>query len=332
VSCPRPFWDAHACLPLARPASLDELFHHRQAGCRAVAVNVGFDGVPSQTTIATLERLAAQLDNADGAFSDVAAVAKEPNDTASLGVYFDIEGAEVLCDDLRALERLAQLGVRSMLPVYNRANTAGGGCYDPPHYGLTRFGRELIRRQNELGIMVDASHCSLQTTLDMCAISRRPVIFSHSNCRAITDHPRNVSDDQIRAAAATGGVVGVNGASTFLGSDDWPAAICAHVLHVVHVAGIDHVGIGLDYVYDLDDLDSLIANTPSLFPDETSVPHTTSSFCPPEQWAEVERHLSLSGLDAAALEKVRWANFARVACETFQDCGPPGTVLDRRSG
>jgi membrane dipeptidase len=331
--CAQPFWDAHACLPLARSASLDELSHHRHAGCRAVAINVGFDGIPPQATIATLERLAAQLDSADGTFSDVAVVANQTNDTTSLGVYFDIEGADVLCGDLRGLERLAQLGVRSMLPVYNRANIAGGGCYDPSHYGLTRFGRELIGRQNELGIIVDASHCSLGTTLDMCEISQRPVIFSHSNCGAITNHPRNISDDQIRAAAATGGVVGINGASAFLGNDDWPVAICAHILHVIQVAGIDHVGIGLDYVYDLDDLGSLIANTPLLFPDETCAPLTRSSFCPPEQWPKVEHQLSLSGLDEAALEKVRWANFARVARETFRGTAIlPGSVLDRRSG
>jgi len=272
-----------------------------------------------QATIATLERLAAELATSGDSVANLAAAPTEASDATPLVVYFDIEGADVLCGDLHALERLTELGMRSMLPVYNRENAAGGGCYDPPHHGLSRFGRELVRRQNALGVIVDASHCSLQTSLDMCTLSSRPVVFSHSNCRALTDHPRNISDDQIRAAASTGGVVGISGVSAFLGSDDLPAAICANILHVVEIAGIDHVGIGLDYVYDRNDLDRLIATSPALFSDQTSKARITPRFCPPEQWMEIEDRLSRSGLDQAELEKVRWNNFARVARETFPD-------------
>ncbi len=312
------FWDAHACLPLAANASLRDLARHREAGCRVVGVNAGFDGMPPEATISTLTKFATELTGGHEGLQDVVAAIRDADDCAGLGVYFDIEGAEVLRGDVRALEDLAHIGLRSLVPVYNRANSAGGGCYDRTDRGLTPFGRELIRRQNELGIIVDASHCSVQTSFEMCSVSAKPVIFSHSNCGVLTDHPRNISDDQMRAAAATGGVIGINGSSLFLGSEDWTTAICEHILHAIDVVGVEHVGVGLDYVYDLDDLAKLVGDAPSLFPDDHRA-YDRVVFCPPENWTLVERLLLRSGLNQAAIEQVRWANFARVASETFRD-------------
>jgi membrane dipeptidase len=313
------FWDAHACLPLATDVCLQDLARHRDAGCRVVGVNAGFDGMPPEATIATLTKFAKELAGDHEGLEDVVLAMRDDRDTGTgLGVYFDIEGAEVLGGDLRVLEELARIGLRSLVPVYNRANSAGGGCHDPTDEGLTPFGRDLIRRQNELGIIVDASHCSARTSLEMCTESVKPVIFSHSNCRTLVDHPRNVTDEQMRAAAATGGVIGINGSSLFLGSDDWPIAICEHILHAIEVVGVEHVGLGLDYVYDLDDLATLVADAPGLFPNDAGT-YDRVVFCPPENWALVERRLSSSGLDQAAIEQVRWANFARVALETFEE-------------
>jgi membrane dipeptidase len=283
-----------------------------------VGVNAGFDGMPPEATISTLTKFATELAGGQEGLEDVVSTMRDRDDRAGLGVYFDIEGAEVLRGDVRALEVLARIGLRSLVPVYNRANSAGGGCHDRTDRGLTPFGRELIRRQNELGIIVDASHCSVQTSFEMCSMSVKPVIFSHSNCRALIDHPRNISDDQMRAAAATGGVIGINGSSLFLGSEDWTTAICDHILYAIDVVGVEHVGVGLDYVYDVDDLAQLVADAPGLFPDDRGA-YDRVMFCSPEDWTLVERLLLRSGLDQDAIEHVRWANFARVADETFED-------------
>jgi membrane dipeptidase len=318
VSIAPGFWDAHTCLPLSVTGSLGDLARHQEAGCRIVGVNAGFDGMAPASTEATLRRFAGELARRTECIDDVAVVVGTASDPTAMGVYFDIEGSEVLRGDLGALEGLARNGLRSLVPVYNRANSAGGGCHDRTDIGLTPFGRELIRRQNELGIIVDASHCSKQTSFDMCAVSIKPVIFSHSNCRALVDHPRNITDDQMRAAAATGGVIGINGSSLFLGTRNWPTAICDHVLHAIDIVGIEHVGIGLDYVYDADDLAKLVAAAPSLYPDDKGE-YASVIFCPPEEWRVIESLLSRRGLDPIALDRVRWANFARVAGETFKD-------------
>jgi membrane dipeptidase len=318
VSIAPGFWDAHACLPLSATGSLSDLARHREAGCRVVGVNAGFDGMAPASTEATLKRFAGELARRNECMDDVVVVMGASSDPTAMGVYFDIEGSEVLRGDVGALERLAGYGLRSLVPVYNRANAAGGGCHDTLDIGLTSFGRELIRRQNELGIIVDASHCSQQTSFDMCSVSGKPVIFSHSNCRALVDHPRNVNDDQMRAAAATGGVVGINGSSLFLGTSRWPSAICDHVLHAIDIVGIEHVGIGLDYVYDAADLAKLVAAAPSLYPDDKRG-YASVTFCPPEEWRILESLLLQRGLDSSALGRVRWENCARVARETFSE-------------
>jgi membrane dipeptidase len=311
----RVFWDAHACVPLARVSSLAILERHRQAGCGVVGVNAGFDGMRPEATMATLSRFAGELERSQSLHM-LCDVPSEPEQARDIAVYFDVEGADVLDGDVGKLEELVALGVRSFIPVYNRANRAGGGCHDRENGGLTSFGRELIRRQNDLGVIVDASHCSVRTSIEMCEASEKPVVFSHSNCWELVHHPRNITDEQMRAAAATDGVIGINGASVFLGSDDFARAICEHILHAISVVGARHVGIGLDFVYDMDDLAMLVADAPTLFPEDGGA-YETNTFCSPETLPDVQTLLVASGLEENAIEAVLWGNFARVASRTF---------------
>jgi membrane dipeptidase len=133
--------------------------------------------------------------------------------------------------------------------TYNIANRVGDGCEEPGNAGLTRFGRDLVIRLNENRIIVDGSHTGVRTTLEAIEASTRPFVFSHANAHAVHPCPRNITDDQIRAAAATGGLIGINGFPAFVGRAREPtiADFLRHLDHVVKLVGIDHAALGIDY-------------------------------------------------------------------------------------
>ena len=150
-----------------------------------------------------------------------------------------------------------RLGQRVSQLTYNVRNAIGCGYEQRPDTGLTPFGGEVIARMNRAGMAVDVSHCGDRTTLDAFAASRKPVLITHANCRALNPHPRNKSDAEIRRMAAAGGVMGISGVRMFVRATE-PTTI-EHVLdhfdHVAKLVGVEHVGVGSDI--DLDGYDKL---------------------------------------------------------------------------
>jgi len=153
------------------------------------------------------------------------------------------------------------LGIRQIQLTYNELNDLGAGSTERKDVGLSDFGVAVVERMNELGMLVDLSHTGVASTFDTIEVSKRPVIFSHSNCRALNDNPRCKSDEQIKKLAAKGGVMGITTVNFFVSNkpkstlDDF----IAHIEHVVRLVGIDHVAIGTD---------SSIAGWRSNFPTE----------------------------------------------------------------
>jgi membrane dipeptidase len=151
-------------------------------------------------------------------------------------------------DDLDKLDMFHAFGVRSMQVTYNERNLLGDGSTERTNAGLSDFGIAAVERMNELGILVDSSHSGYQTTLDAIHYSKKTPIISHSNCRALNDHPRCKSDEQIRALAAKGGVMGLTCVNVMV-KRDLPVTLEDYLDHVDHIAklvGIDHVGFGSD--------------------------------------------------------------------------------------
>lgn len=152
--------------------------------------------------------------------------------------------------DLNRLDAVYDFGLRVLQMMYNNQNLIGSGCAERSDGGVSNFGVSFIRRMNELGIIVDTSHSGRQTTLDACRHSTSPVIASHTASSALYPHMRCKSDDEMRAIAATGGVVGIFAMPWFI-HDDPRATTLDHVLdHIEYVAeliGSDHVGIGTDW-------------------------------------------------------------------------------------
>src|SRR5689334_7704637 len=139
-----------------------------------------------------------------------------------IAALMGVEGGHAIANSLAKLDSLYGLGLRYMTLTWNNGNAWAGSSTDPRrHGGLTAFGRRVVRRMNELGMLVDVSHVSDSTFWDVIATTTRAVIASHSACRALAHHPRNLSDDQLRAIAKNGGVVGINFYPVFLDEHFW---------------------------------------------------------------------------------------------------------------
>ena len=138
-----------------------------------------------------------------------------------IAAFLTIEGGHTIDDDLRVLRMYYQLGIRSMTLTHSHNNNwADSSTEEPAHNGLTDFGKEVVREMNRLGMLVDVSHVSDKTFYDVLAVTTKPVILSHSSMRALSDVPRNVTDEMLRALAKNGGVIGINFGEGFVNPKD----------------------------------------------------------------------------------------------------------------
>ena len=141
-----------------------------------------------------------------------------------------------------------QIGQRCSQLTYNSQNLLGSGSTERVDGGVTDFGAEIVKAMNAVGMLVDVSHCGDHTTMDAIALSSKPIAITHSNCRALVEHPRLKTDEAIKAMAAKGGVMGITGVRMFVSAKEPTAVpqIADHIDHVVKLVGIEHVGIGSD--------------------------------------------------------------------------------------
>jgi membrane dipeptidase len=311
---PSVLWDQHLCLPLQSDADVAPLNRYQRAGGALVSVNAGYSPHSFHESLALLrhyrDAVAAEsrLELADTA-ADVEAITSRGN----VAVVFDLEDSRPLDDNLDNLAVLADLGVRTLLPTYNHANRAGSGCLDAFDSGLTPWGRSIVKTLNDVGIVPDGSHCSARTGLDMCETSTGPVIYSHSCMKTVWDHPRNITDDQARACAATGGVIGITGVGIFLGPNTPTLeAMTRHLEYAVDLVGIDHVGISSDFSFNYADFVAELTSNPHLF-DGSYTRWGPIQWMPPETLLTIGVHLSRRGWTNADIRAVLGSNFLRVA-------------------
>jgi membrane dipeptidase len=167
----------------------------------------------------------------DLALATTVADIRRANAEGRIAILMGMEGGHMIDDDLRLLRTYARLGVRYLTLTHSGShNWADAATGMPSNNGLTAFGREVVREMNRLGMMVDVSHASDKTFEDAIAVSQAPVIASHSSCRAIASHVRNMTDDMMRTLAANGGVIMINYHATFLSEPFRVAAQGADVL------------------------------------------------------------------------------------------------------
>jgi membrane dipeptidase len=165
------------------------------------------------------------------------------------GVIVGFQNAKAISDDIRLLELFYELGLRVMQLTYNERNLVGDGCGELSNAGLSNFGKEVIRELNRLGVLIDLSHTGIQTTLEAIEYSEAPVAFTHANARAVYDTARNKTDEEIKALAQKGGVIGINAFPDFV-KEEAPSIedLLNHVEYTANLVGIENIGIGLDFI------------------------------------------------------------------------------------
>ncbi|MDQ3878858.1 MAG: dipeptidase [Actinomycetota bacterium] len=223
-----------------------------------------------------------------------------------------LEGSEQVAADIELFSTFFRLGVRiASFTHFGRTMLADGSAEDEARSRLTAAGIRAVRWMQETGMLVDVSHLSQAGTEHVLEITTRPVIASHSSASALRDHHRNLSDDLLKAIAATGGVIGVNFFPWFV-SDGEPALdhIIDHIEHVATVAGIDHVGLGPDFVKEY--FDTQYPNEELLFEghDAKRVPEGTEGSS--RDLPLVTQKLIERGVPEGDIEKVLGGNFLRV--------------------
>jgi membrane dipeptidase len=169
-------------------------------------------------------------------------------DQGKIALFYLFQNSTQFGHDLDNVDVFYGLGVRSSQITYNFQNWAGSGCNETNGSGLTVFGHELVEKMNDVGMLIDLSHANMKTMSDTIAASNAPVIVSHSCCKALYEHNRNTTDENIRAIAEKGGLFGVTQMRPFmtLQIDDAVHYYYQHIEHAINVGGIDHVCIGSD--------------------------------------------------------------------------------------
>jgi microsomal dipeptidase-like Zn-dependent dipeptidase len=185
----------------------------------------------------TLVRSAADLD---------AFLARRRSDPRLVAAVLGLEGSHALEGDLRNVDVLRDAGFRMMAPTHFFDNDIGGSAHGVAKGGLTDKGREWVRTLEDRRVLVDLAHASPATIDDVLSLARRPVVVSHTGVRGTCDNRRNLSDAQLRAVAANGGVVGIGFWDTAVCGED-ARAIAGAIVYAVRVAGAEHVGLGSDF-------------------------------------------------------------------------------------
>ncbi len=240
----------------AAPLSPADIDHVRTSGLTAIHVTVG--SVGTMSPLAAFEKIVRDITRWEGeiaAHPEVLAAIRTAADLQAVksagrtGLIYGLQDGVSFEDDLDRLTALHQIGIRVIQPTYNRRNLLGDGCMEPADAGLSRAGVEAVERMNQLGILVDLSHCGRRTAADAIAASTRPVSFTHTGSYAVAPHPRHRTDEEIKAVADTGGVIGIF-IMPYLAKGNQPTAadVMQHIEHVIDVAGEDHVSIGTDGV------------------------------------------------------------------------------------
>lgn len=297
---------------------MPQLERYRNSGVQVVSLNITFDLMDFESSFRVISFMRHWIEqSADyrlgGSMQQIESNRRE----GKTSVVFDIEGLKGIGQQLELIDTYHALGVRWASPVYNRANQFGGGCMDGDNMGLSTLGYDLVKRMNRIGMVVCCSHTNCQTSLDIIETSSQPTIFSHSNVDAIYPHPRNISNLQIKACAARGGVIGVNGIGIFLGKNDTSIeTLTRHICYIAELVGVEHVGVSLDYAFDLEEIEGFFENNRHLFP--INEYGSTLDMVAPEAFALLPAALGARGMTPREIQLVLGGNWERIARTVWQ--------------
>lgn len=311
-------YDAHSCPSFNITKEPTTLQRYKKAGITYTSLNVGFGKMLSTEILPIIQHLRGYILQNDNEFKLITQANEITNCKSKnkLGIGFDLEGIDALDGNIDMLDEYHKYNVKQLLLVYNKNNAAGGGCLDIDT-GLTPYGKSIVKRMNQIGMIIDCSHTGIKTTLEIMEQSTHPVVFSHSNPAALVQHPRNITDEQIKACAQIKGVIGINGISIFLGCKTPQVShLIEHIDYITQLVGPHHVGIGLDYVYDHEEVKSIVKSDKNLFPPEQKF--NDVELFEPELVPQLSTGLFAKGYNREDVSAILGGNFLRIANEVWK--------------
>ena len=238
-----------------------------------------------------------------------------------LGIILGFQGGSPLGRNVHLVRVFHKLGIRIIQLTYNESNALAAGALESSDGGLTSLGVQAVQEMNRIGMLVDLSHVGRRASLEAIDASDNPVIFSHSNPRALQENPRNISDEQIRACAAKGGVIGLATFSAFVGDTSngrHPGLgdYLRQMDYVINLVGPDHVGVGTDIFLDPTDGVWWRAVTGRLYPQVsqgmTYETHNIAGFMHQSDFPAVTEAMLHHGYDESTVRKILGDNWRRV--------------------
>jgi membrane dipeptidase len=228
-----------------------------------------------------------------------------------IALVLALEGSQAVGGDIELFTTFFRLGVRMASFTWFGRTMLGDGSGEAAGGRLTSAGERAVGELEHLGVLLDISHLSEAGVEHVLELATRPVISSHSSARALCDHHRNLGDEQIRGIAATGGVIGINFFPAFIDPDQ-PTIdrVVDHIEHVANTAGLDHVGIGPDFVKEI--VDELYPNQPDLRIEGLDPRATIAGLEGPQDLPALTEALLRRGFSEEDLKKILGANFLRV--------------------
>lgn len=239
-------------------------------------------------------------------------------DEGKLAIVVALEGSHAVAGDVEIFETLFELGVRmASFTHFGDTLLAGGSADGDPGRPLSKKGIEALRTFERLGLVMDVSHLSRQSTDDVLQQATRPLVASHSSPRALLDHHRNLVDEHIKGIAALGGVIGIPaGIPGFIDPKE-PTIdrVIDHLLHVAEMVGVDHVGIGADFVREY--FDEVYATYPQILIGEEDVRATIDGLESPAGMPALSERLDQRGVGESDRSKILGGNFLRLFREVM---------------
>jgi membrane dipeptidase len=306
----------------------------RDSGLTAISVTLSVGSTGDR--LAKAIRRIATLNEKIAAAPDVLMRIRHADDlrtakaTRRLGVIYNVQDTSLLENDLSRVTTLRALGLRVMQMTYNTRNLVGDGCLERADSGLSNLGRELVGELHRSRVVMDLSHSGRATIAEAIREAKVPPTISHTGCRDLHDHPRNVYDSELRALADKGGVAGIyfmpflvpRGSAT---KDD----LIRHIEHAVNVCGEDHVGLGTDgnvsatviddeyRAYLRQEYESRVAQGIAAPGESPDVHQFILEYNHPRRFFSLADELSVRGWTARRIDKLLGGNFARVYGEVW---------------
>ena len=244
---------------------------------------------------------------------------REAQKNNKLAVNFNFQETLPFENELDMIQVYYDLGVRQALLAYNQKNLVGDGCAERTDSGLSNYGVEVVKEMNRVGMLVDGSHSGYRTTMDAMEISESPFIFSHSNPHFICPHYRSIKDEQIKACAQTGGVIGINGVGYWVGDVNASTESIFRCLdYTVEMVGAEHVGLGFDYVKNIDGIIDAVRKAPLAWPAYEGKEMVKHNYAGAEQMIDLVQMMLDQGYPDDAIVGILGENWARVCDQVWK--------------